>query len=109
MHLSRHITDPPSCWCGELLSDYSRFVCFFISSLSPSPARVMYKMSMKANLCNNVPEIGKRVKTSDSVWLDCKSVLEKLQQSVSCKISIYIVPDAWCNISMCRCQVGPVR
>lgn len=49
------------------------------SSQLRSPAPVMYKMSMKANLCNNVAEIGRRVKASESVWLDCKSVLEKLQ------------------------------
>lgn len=44
-----------------------------------SLARVMYKISMKANPCNNVAEIGRRVKASESVWLDWKSVLEKLQ------------------------------
>lgn len=63
---------------------------------------------MKANICNNVAEIGKRVKMSESVWLDCKSVLEKLQLYVSCEISIYIVfhAETWTCIVVTLGQGG---
>ena len=53
-------------------------VCVCASSfLPPGLARLMYKVCMKADLCNNVAEIGRRVKTSESVWLDCKLVFGK--------------------------------
>lgn len=66
-------------------------------------------MSIRANLCNNVAEIGRRVKASDLVRLECKSVLEKLQQCVSCEITIYIVPHACWNMSVHRYHIRPIQ
>lgn len=51
---------------------------------SPGLTRLMYKVCMKADLCNNVAEIGRRVKMSESVWLDCKLVFGKA--SASCEL-----------------------
>lgn len=82
-----------------MLRDYGGLVCFLISTLSPQSDSLCVQNVNESheNLCNNVAEIGRRVKTSDSVWLDCKSVLEKRKQYVSCEISIYmfIVPNAF--------------
>lgn len=73
----------------------SRLVFFFCPVLSVQRAVALARLRLlrtplKGRPCNNAAEIGKRVRTSESVWPECKRVLES-SSFLSCEISIYIV------------------
>lgn len=50
----------------------------------------LLRTSLSDRPCNNAAKIGKRVKPSESVWPECKRVLES-SSFLRCEISIYIV------------------